>query len=223
MFFDKEYTMNKIFKVEELEKIKMAVEEAEKETSAEIVPVFFESSGAFRDTFWKSGILFATFFSFIFLIYYHYSIGIWGLSPQIFFLLQMAFGLLGVIAVFIFPSWKRLLIDRHDLKKRIRDISYRVFLEEEVFNTKERTGMLLFMSFFEREAVVLGDVGINGVVSQEIWEGILKELTEGMKKGNKTEAIVHCIHSMGNLLKQYPIRSNDINELKNDLRIGDGK
>jgi uncharacterized membrane protein len=30
--------------------------------------------------------------------------------------------------------------------------------------------MLLFMSFFEREAVVLGDVGINKKVSPEVWE-----------------------------------------------------
>jgi uncharacterized membrane protein len=44
-----------------------------------------------------------------------------------------------------------------------------------------------------------------------------------MKKGDKTEAIINCIHSMGNLLKQYPIEPNDVNELKNDLRIGDGK
>ena len=67
-----------------------------------------------------------------------------------------------MIAVYLFPSWKRLLIDRQEVKTKIRDIAYRVFfLEEEVFNTKQRTGMLLFMSFFEREAVVLGDVGIN--------------------------------------------------------------
>ena len=215
--------MKKIFKEEELEKIKKAVEVAEKETSAEIVPVFFESSGSFTDTYWKSGILFATFFSFISLLYYHLNTGLWGLSPQIFFLMQMGVGLIGVLAVYLFPSWKRLLIDRQEVKAKVRDISYRVFLEEEVFNTKQRTGMLLFMSFFEKEAVILGDVGINKKVSPDVWVGILKQLTEGMKKGDKTEAIINCIHSMGNLLKQYPIEPNDINELKNDLRVGDGK
>lgn len=215
--------MKKIFKEEELEKIKKAVENAEKETSAEIVPVFFESSGSYADTYWKSGIVFATLFSFLSLLYYHFKTDIWGLSPQIFFLLQMGMGLIGVIAVYLFPSWKRLLIDRQEVKTKIRDIAYRVFLEEEVFNTKQRTGMLLFMSFFEREAVVLGDVGINKKVNSEVWQGILTQLTEGMKKGDKTEAIVNCIHSMGNLLKQYPIEPNDINELKNDLRIGERK
>ena len=44
-----------------------------------------------------------------------------------------------------------------------------------------------------------------------------------MKKGEKTTAIIQTIQSMGNLLKQYPIKPNDTNELRDDLRIGDGK
>ena len=96
-------------------------------------------------------------------------------------------------------------------------------IQEEIYKTKERTGMLLFMSFLEKEAVVLGDEGINKEVSPAIWEGILSQLTEGMKKGEKTTAIIQTIQSMGNLLKQYPVKPNDINELRDDLRIGDGK
>lgn len=136
---------------------------------------------------------------------------------------QMSAGLLGVILIYLIPSWKRFLMDRQDVKSRTRDIAYRVFLEEGVFQTRERTGMLLFMSFLEREAVILGDEGINKKVSPEIWEGILMSLTTGMKRGNRTEAIIQTIQSMGNLLKQYPIQVDDRNELRDDLRIGDGK
>ena len=103
------------------------------------------------------------------------------------------------------------------------DLAYRVFLQEGVFQTKDRTGMLLFMSFLEREAVILGDEGINQKVSPEIWEGILVSLTSGMKRGNKSQAIIQTIQSMGNLLKQFPIQASDKNELRDDLRIGDGK
>jgi putative membrane protein len=215
--------MKKIFTEEELAQIKTAVVEAEKTTSAEIVPVFFESCGSYPDTFWKSGILFATLWSFGYLIYYNFSAHTWGLPLQYFFMMQMASGIFGVIAVYIFPFWKRLLIDKSEVKNRIHDLAYKVFLQEAIFNTKERTGMLLFMSFFEHEAVILGDEGINKKVSPEVWEGILSQLTEGMKKGEKTRAIIQTIQSMGNLLKQYPIKPNDTNELRDDLRVGDGK
>jgi|JI8StandDraft_1071087.scaffolds.fasta_scaffold00599_18 putative membrane protein len=215
--------MKKFFTEAELGQIKSAVAEAEKATSAEIVPVFFESCGNYHDTYWKSGIIFATLWSFLFAIYQSSAVGIWNISLQFFFLTQMTAGILGVIAAYFFPPWKRLLMDRVDVKRRIQDVAFKVFLQEGIYKTKERTGMLLFMSFLEKEAVVLGDEGINKEVSPAIWEGILSQLTEGMKKGEKTTAIIQTIQSMGNLLKQYPIKPNDTNELRDDLRIGDGK
>ncbi len=215
--------MKKMFTQEEFAQIKTAVVEAEKTTSAEIVPVFFESCGSYTDTFWKSGILFATLWSFCYLMYYNFSAHTWGLSLQYFFMMQMVSGIVGVTAVYIFPFWRRLLIDRVEVKNKIRDVAYKVFLQEEIFNTKERTGMLLFMSFFEHEAVILGDEGINKKVSPEVWEGILAQLTGGMKKGEKTTAIIQTIQSMGNLLKQYPIKPNDTNELRDDLLVGGGQ
>ncbi len=215
--------MNKLITEKELADIKSAVKEAEKTTSAEIVPVFFEACSSYLDTYWKSGILLTTFWSFIYIIYLGLSSDPWSLNLTYFFMAQMSAGLLGVILIYLIPSWKRFLMDRQDVKSRTRDIAYRVFLEEGVFQTRERTGMLLFMSFLEREAVILGDEGINKKVSPEIWEGILMSLTTGMKRGNRTEAIIQTIQSMGNLLKQYPIQVDDRNELRDDLRIGDGK
>ncbi|MBK8394533.1 MAG: hypothetical protein IPL26_04705 [Leptospiraceae bacterium] len=213
--------MKKIFTEIELEQIKKAVQEAEKTTSAEIVPVFFESCGIYADTYWKSGILFASIISFLYLIFDNLNYITFDMNLQYFFTMQMSAGLLGVIAVYLIPSWKRLLLDRMDVKNRVRDVAFRVFLEESVFNTKERTGMLLFMSFLEKEAVILGDEGINKKVNPEIWKGILTQLTSGMKRGDKTTAIIHTIQVMGNLLKQFPIQANDKNELSDELRIGD--
>lgn len=215
--------MNKIFTEEELEQIKTAVKEAEKTTSAEIVPVFFESCGAYRDTYWKSGIFFAMLFSFIYLLYNKNFSKDWGYSISTFFVMQMLSGLFGVAVAYLSPAWKRLLLDRDSARKRIKDVAYRVFLEESIFKTKGRTGMLLFMSFFEREAIILGDEGINQKVTPEIWEGILLQLIDGMKAGEKATAIIRTIHSMGNLLKQYPIGAKDENELRDDLRMGDGR
>ncbi len=214
--------MKKIFTDSELERIKNAVKEAEKSTSAEIVPVFFESSGNYSDTYWKSGIVFASLWTFLYFVYY--SLNSTWLGNLLFFVVtQMSAGLIGASLVYVFPFWKRMLLDRIEVRKRIQDIAYRVFLEEEIFKTKERTGMLLFMSFFEQEAIILGDAGINRVVKPSVWEGILSQLIFNLQKSDKTNAIVQAIQSMGNLLKEYPIQPNDSNELRDDLRLGDKK
>ncbi|HMW07379.1 MAG TPA: hypothetical protein PK079_07960 [Leptospiraceae bacterium] len=214
--------MSKLFSEEELEQIKSAVKDAEKTTSAEIVPVFYESCGLYPDTYWKSGIFFAAAYSFCYLFYTKLT-NTWGDSLSKFFVMQMTSGLIGVAAVYLIPAWKRLLTDKMFVKQRVRDVAYRVFLEESVFNTKTRTGMLLFISFFEKEALILGDEGINQKVTPDVWEGILSQLIQGMKSGEKTNSIIAAIRSMGNLLKQYPIDAKDTNELRDDLRLGDTK
>ena len=40
-------------------------------------------------------------------------------------------------------------------------VAMAAFVEEEVFSTRDRTGILLFLSLFEHRVVVLGDSGIN--------------------------------------------------------------
>ncbi|MCB1179405.1 MAG: hypothetical protein KDK36_17620 [Leptospiraceae bacterium] len=214
--------MKALFTEDELNKIKNTVKETEKSTSAEVVPVFYRSSGIYSDTYWKSGILFATFWSFLFFIYLSQN-NKWGISLQFFFLTQMTAGLIGVAFNYLFPFWRRLLLDRKIVKKTVQDLAYRVFLEEEVFLTKNRIGILIFMSFFEKEAVILGDKGINKIIKEDTWEGIISRLISDMKTKDKTDAIVQTIQSLGNLLTQYPIEAGDINELKDDLRLGDVK
>ncbi len=128
--------MKKFFTEAELGQIKSAVAEAEKATSAEIVPVFFESCGNYHDTYWKSGIIFATLWSFLFAIYQSSAVGIWNISLQFFFLTQMTAGILGVIAAYFFPPWKRLLMDRVDVKRRIRMLPLKFSCKKESIKQK---------------------------------------------------------------------------------------
>lgn len=212
--------MSSHFSSLELEQIRNAVRESEKTTSAEIVPVFYERSGFYPDAQWKSGAMFSLIWSFLVYIYFRiYSLD-WSPKLEFFFLSQMFMGVLGFLIAYFWKPWQRLFIERSDMKKRVWDKAQAVFLKEGVFQTKNRTGMLLFISFFEKEAVIIGDSGINRFVSPEVWQGIISQLVMGLKKGQKVEAIVKTIHSMGNLLKQYPIEANDENELTDELRFG---
>lgn len=209
--------MSSYFSNTELEQIRSAVKEAEKTTSAEIVPVFLERSGFYPEAYWKSAALFIFLWSFLVYIYLKFVSSNWSFNLELFLSSQIGVGGVGFLLAYYWKPWQRIFIDPKNRKTQVWNKAYSVFLKEEIFKTKNRTGMLLFMSFLEKEVIILGDSGINQHVTPQIWEGIISQLINGLKHKNKTEAIIQAIHSMGNLLKQYPIEPNDENELKDDL------
>ena len=59
----------------------------------------------------------------------------------------------------------------------------RAFLEHGLHQTAEGTGVLIFASLLEREAVVLGDHGIHARVGDAEWQATVAALVAGMKRG----------------------------------------
>ena len=95
------------------------------------------------------------------------------------------------------------------------------FVEEEVFKTADRTGILIFMSSFEHRVEVVGDEGINSVVDQNEWVEVVERITSGFRSGRITDGIVSGIDACGELLHEHgvEISPGDIDELPNRLRI----
>ena len=95
------------------------------------------------------------------------------------------------------------------------------FLEQEVFNTRHRTGIMIFISFFEREVIVMADRGISKVVDQKEWDKMVRGIVENIRKGKVTEGIEGAILRCGEILleKGFVQSADDVNELSDDLRI----
>ena len=104
----------------------------------------------------------------------------------------------------------------------VRDRSVRAFVEEEVFNTRERTGILIFISLLERRVEVVGDSGINALVNPEDWAHVVEDILRGVRSGTMTDGIVKAIDRCGQLLEErgVEIRDDDENELGDSVRFG---
>jgi putative membrane protein len=94
-------------------------------------------------------------------------------------------------------------------------------LEEEVFATRHRTGIMIFVSFFEREVIVMADRGISKVVDQKEWDKMVRGITANIKMGKITEGIEAAILRSGEILleKGFIKTTDDVNELRDDLRM----
>jgi putative membrane protein len=90
----------------------------------------------------------------------------------------------------------------------------RAFYEKELYKTKENTGVLFFISLFERKVWVLADRGIYEKIDQETLNKCANIVSEGVKEGRACDALCTAISEAGTLLeKHFPIVPGDTNEL----------
>ena len=212
----------RIFSQSDLDRIAAAVREAEGKTSGEIIPYFVEYSDKYHESVWRGGVLFAALAG-IALGAIHFLSSSWTwLGPIEIILIIMGSIGLGMTLVHFLPSWKRLLTGNDLLEQRVAQRAAQAFVAEEVFKTRDRTGILLFLSFLEHKVIVVGDSGINAKVHQSEWQDVVNRVVQGINTGRPAEGLIDAIHQCGTLLKMHGVkrRPHDTNELANRLRLG---
>lgn len=207
----------------DLDAIRAAVAEAEQRTSGEIVPYFVEESDAYPSAIWKGTALGAFAGALLAEAIYFFGHFWGGMMPLWIALPAAAGGAVGFLLAAYVPAVKRWMAGDGLLDLRTRQRAEMAFLEEEVFHTRHRTGILLFLSLFEHRVIVIGDSGINQKVEQGQWDGIVQTVVAGIRAGNPGEALVAGIRQCGELLERYgvAIQPDDFDELSNELRRGD--
>lgn len=214
-------TIQERFSQEDLERIKKAVRDAESKISGEIVPVFVEKSGFYSIATYRAALLGAAMVFLLIIIFDRYVPSLAVYDPVYIFTLVMLGGFVGALKAHFIAPVKRLMLNQNHMDQATRQRAETAFLEEEVFNTRQRTGILIFISFFEHEVIVMADKGISKVVDQKEWDTLVRIIIEHTKKGKITDGIVTAIARCGEILleKGFVITPDDINELGDELRL----
>ncbi len=218
----KTHNLEALFPPPELERITESVARAERTTSGEIVPYVVTRSDAYQETVWRAA---AIVMGVVLL-----GIGLMPLVATIWMPLGVSAvaaiaagaGLVAGIIVAAIPSLQRHLAGQALLTARVSQRAAQAFIDEEVFNTRHRTGILIFLSLLERRVIVLGDAGINAVVQQDDWNTIASTIGKGIRDGRPAEGLVEGIAQCGTLLatRGFIPQPDDVNELPNRLRLG---
>ncbi len=120
-----------------------------------------------------------------------------------------------------FDAVGRRLIPEDQIDRWVHLRAKAAFLEEEVFATRDRTGILVFLALFEHRAVILADEAIHRAVPQGEWQGLVDDLIVGIKAKRAAAALVEAITRCGGLLEEYRVerRPDDEDELPDAPRI----
>ena len=103
----------------------------------------------------------------------------------------------------------------------VLDRASAVFKSLSMHKTKERNGVLFYLSINDRKFALIGDIGINAVVPEDFWDTTKEIVISHFKKGEFTEGLLRGIELAGINLKQYfPYHRDDENELSDDISFG---
>ena len=215
-------TIQKRFSQQDLDRIKLAVKNAEDKISGEVVPVFVEKSGYYNIANYRGGFAGALLAFFVIIILDRYAspeVAVY--DPMLIFLYVLVAGSAGAALSHFFDPVKRLLLNQVHLDQATRKRAENAFLEEEVFATRHRTGIMIFVSFFEREVIVMADRGISKVVEQKEWDKMVNDIISSIRKEKVTDGLEAAIKRCGEILleKGFLKTADDINELRDDLRL----
>ena len=121
-------------------------------------------------------------------------------------------GLLAGATVELLPAVKRILTPRATRHATVTRAARATFVERGVHNTTGRSGLLVYLSWLEQEAVLVADSGL----ARELADGDLAraeaELTAAMRAGGA--AVARKLEALaGAMTAAMPHRDDDVNEL----------
>src|SRR5687768_14162552 len=169
----------RLFSAADEEAIRAAVADAEGRSAGEVVPWIVEACDPYPEAGWKAAAL-GALLAMALGAGAQLLAGAWGGALLWLALPALAGGAVG-LALGQLPASKRLLVDDDVVEHRVRVAAEAAFVRGEVFATRERTGILVFLALLERRVVVLGDAGINARVQPEEWQAIADEIVEGVR------------------------------------------
>jgi putative membrane protein len=209
-----------LFSEAELEAIQRATTAAERRTSGEIVPYLVERLDDHAEARWR-GATIGALVSALIAGTVHALVGYWSGFGVAWITLPVLVGAgLGYLIGGVGPV-TRLLMPADALDVMARRRAEAAFLEEEVFRTRDRTGILIFLAVFEHRAVILADEGIHREVPRHVWQDLVADLVAGIKARDAAGALERTIARCGDILADHHVerRPDDRDELHDRVRI----
>ncbi len=105
-------------------------------------------------------------------------------------------------------------------KSSVKDLATDEFYKLGMADTRDKTGILIYILLSKREFYILADSGIDEKVEQSTWDNIRNEMQNVFKHGLYLDGILITIKKVGTILSEYfPIKEDDTNELSNKVVV----
>jgi putative membrane protein len=116
--------------------------------------------------------------------------------------------------------WRRWLITASERRELVRMAARSAFVEKGIGLTRDRTGILVYISLLEGMVDVVADRGAREAVPADAWSQWVGRLDKAVRADETGEAIAQRLHELRGLLERaLPRRENDVDELSNVVGV----
>jgi putative membrane protein len=189
-----------------------AVRAVEEASSAELVVAVRQRSGSYVHVNLTVGIL-VGLAALAFLLYSPWS------HELIWFLVDPVVA--GAVAGLVFlrsPLLTRIFTRRTARRARVETAARSMFVERRVHSTSGRTGILLYLSLLEREAVLVVDLAVEALAATDAWRAAVAEIESAMRGGASGLEVASSVSGLAAVLGPILPRSeHDVDELPNEV------
>ena len=195
----------------EKEQLRAAIRAAEARTHGEIVTVIARTSGDYfyYPTVWAALIAMVSPTVLLGLPVELAALGIVEMQLVLFVVLMLLLRL---------PALKMLLVPRAVQRLHAARRAREQFFVHNLHATRERSGVLLFVSVAERHVELLADAGIHAKVPPGTWDAIVAAFTAQVRAGNVGEGFITAVNTIGeHLATHFPASGVNTNELPDHL------
>lgn len=190
------------------EEVHDAVRAAERGTVGEVVPVVVGRSDRHPGAAWLAAFLWALVGSLVAFEWLP-----WRTSEAV-LVTQVVFGLAGYGLARALPAFRRTFVSAARASEVAEEQAFQEFYRCGLHRTEGATGVLVFVSLFERRVVVLADEGIDGAAAEGFWESVDAAVLDGIRAGSLGHGLADGVRAAGELLAEHaPWREGDRNEL----------
>jgi putative membrane protein len=125
-----------------------------------------------------------------------------------------------LLTVLSVPRVRTALIPRASRRALAHRAAMEQFVSRGIARTRQRTGILVFVSLAERYARIIADEGIAARVTKAQWQGAIDTLVGHMRDGHVADGFIAAIETCGDVLAtHFPSSGNERSELPDRLYL----
>lgn len=197
-----------------LERVERSVAAIERASRAEVVVVVAPRSGSYADVDLRWALA-TGFLTLAFLLH-----SPWEFNSDLVLLDVALFAGLGWLLSRRLDPLRRLLTTRARRHRQVQGAALQVFMEERVSATRDRSGVLLYVSLLEKEVAILPDLGLDGLVPRAEWNGILHDLESARSRKDLQERFFAGLDRLEQRLPLHaPSTGDNPDEIPNTPRL----
>jgi putative membrane protein len=209
--------MTKILSEEDRNRLNQSVSEAEKRADCQIVLAVVQRSDNYTELPWK-GFALGTAVAGLLLLVANSWLFRWASQIMILFTVagMLASGGLTALLCVFWPRFAAFFLTAHRAETEVRQYAESLFLSRELFATKRRTGILLLISRFERQVILLPDSGIKARLNETDQQTVIGSMIPMLRSNQVVQALETGVAKLIERLGSGPMGSHD-NELSNEI------